>query len=169
MVRPGAWVPSQSKLPSRSDAEVTGVCSTKNLETVRSIGADHVIDYTREDFTKSGQHYDVVFDCIVNHSALAIRRVMKPKGICVAVGGPHGHWFGAMFRMLMALFIAFVMSRFTSRKLIIFIARPNRDDLNLMRELMATGKVTPVIDRRYGLTEVPHAIRYLEEGTLGGK
>ena len=150
-------------------AEVTGVCSTKNLEIVRSIGADHVIDYTREDFTKSGQHYDVVFDCIVNHSALAIRRVMKPKGICVAVGGPHGHWFGAMFRMLMALFIAFVMSRFTSRKLIIFIARPNRDDLNLMRELMATGKVTPVIDRRYGLTEVPHAIRYLEEGHARGK
>ena len=150
-------------------AEVTGVCSTRNLELVRSIGADHVIDYTREDFTKSGQRYDVVFDCIVNHSALAIRRVMNLKGIYVAVGGPHGHWLGAMFRMSMALFIAFVMSRFASRKLIIFIARPNRDDLNLMRELMATGKVTPVIDRCYGLTEVPQAIRYLEEGHARGK
>src|SRR6478672_2668635 len=92
-------------------AEVTGVCSTRNLELVRSIGADHVIDYTREDFTKSGQRYDVVFDCIVNHSALAIRRVMNLKGIYVAVGGPHGHWLGAMFRTLMALFIAFVISR----------------------------------------------------------
>lgn len=136
---------------------------------MRSIGADHVIDYTREDFTKGGQRYDVVFDCIVNHSALAIRRVMNLKGIYVAVGGPHGHWLGAMFRTLMALFIAFVMSRFASRKLIIFIARPDRDDLNLMRELMATGKVTPVIDRCYGLTEVPQAIRYLEEWHARGK
>jgi len=150
-------------------AEVTGVCSTKNLEMVQSIGADHVIDYTREDFTKSGQRYDMVFDCIVNHSVLAIRHVMKPKGVYVAVGGPHGHWFGAMFRILTALFIAFVVSRFTSRKLVIFIARPNKDDLNLMRELMATGKVTPVIDRCYGLTEVPQAIRYMEEGHARGK
>jgi NADPH:quinone reductase-like Zn-dependent oxidoreductase len=150
-------------------AEVTGVCSTRNVEMVQAIGADQVIDYSREDFTKSRHRYDLLFDCIVNHSALACRRALNPKGIYIGVGGPHGPWLGAMARMFTALFIALVLSPFASRKLVIFLARPNKEDLITMRELMVTGKVTPVIDRCYTLSEVPEAIRYLEAGHARGK
>ncbi len=148
-------------------AEVTGVCSTRNAEMVRSIGADHVIDYTQEDFTNSGKRYDLILDSVGNHSWSARRRVLNPNGICVMVGGPSdGRWMiGTLARSITAL----VLSRFVSRKLVMFLARRRKEDLTIMRELMATGKVTPVIDKRYRLSEVPEAIRYLEEGHARGK
>jgi NADPH:quinone reductase-like Zn-dependent oxidoreductase len=147
-------------------AEVTGVCSTRNVDMVRSIGADHVIDYTREDFTKRGQRYDLIFDCVGNHSLSACRRVLNPKGFCVMVGDRSGR---GMLGLLARLIAALVMSWFVSQKLVTFLARPSRADLSIMRELMASGKVTPVIDKRYSLSEVPEAIRYIEEGHARGK
>ena len=156
-------------------ADVTGVCSTRNVDMVRSIGADHganhgadrVIDYTLEDFTKSGQRYDLFFDCVGNHSLSACRRVLNPKGTYIPVGGPGGRWMiGALARSITAL----VLSRFVSQKLVIFfLAKSSKEDLTLMHELMKAGKVTPVIDKRYRLSEVPEAIRYLEEGHARGK
>jgi NADPH:quinone reductase-like Zn-dependent oxidoreductase len=146
-------------------AEVTGVCSTRNVDMVRSIGADRVIDYTQEDFTKTGQHYDIFFDCFANHSLSACRRVLNPKGIYIAIGGPSGSTIGILVGWITAL----VWSWFVSQKFLTFIARSNKEDLTIIRELMATGKVTPVIDRHYKLSEVPEAIRYLEEGHARGK
>jgi len=149
-------------------ADVTGVCSTRNVDMVRSIGADRVIDYTQEDFTKSGQRYDLLFDCVGNHSLLACRRVLNPKGIYIPVGGEGGRWMiGPLARSITAL----VLSRFVSQKLVaFFLARLSKDgDLAILRELMKAGKVTPVIDKRYRLSEVPEAIRYLEEGHARGK
>ncbi|MGA2475484.1 MAG: NAD(P)-dependent alcohol dehydrogenase [Terriglobia bacterium] len=146
-------------------ADVTGVCSTRNVDMVRSIGADRVIDYTQEDFTKSGQRYDLFFDCVGNHSLLACRRVLNPKGIYIVVGGPGGRWLGPLARMIKTL----VLSRFVSQNLVMFLARSSKEDLTIMHELMETGKVTPVIDKRYRLSEVPEAIRYLEEGHARGK
>jgi len=147
-------------------ADVTGVCSTRNVDMVRSLGADRVIDYTQEDFTKRGQRYDLIFDCVGNHSLSACRRVLNPKGIYIAVGGPSGPWMiGPLARAITAL----VLSRIVSQKFIMFIARSSKEDLAIMRELMTTGKVTPVIDKRYRLSEVPEAIRYLEEGHARGK
>lgn len=147
-------------------ADVTGVCSTRNVEMVQSIGADRVIDYTQEDFTISGQRYDLLFDCVGNHSFSACRRVLSHKGIYVAVGGPSGRW---MIGSLAGLIAALVLSRFMSQKLVMILARPNKKDLTIMHELMAAGKVTPVIDKCYRLSEVPEAIRYLEEGHARGK
>jgi len=150
-------------------ANVTAVCSARNVELVQSIGADRVIDYTREDFTRSGEKYDILFDCIVNHSALACRRILKPNGIYVAVGGPHGPMLGAITRMLMALFVAFVASRFASRKLVIFIARPNSGDLDLLSDLLKSGKVIPVVNGCFALNETADAMRFLEQGHARGK
>jgi len=133
---------------------------------VRSIGADQVIDYIQEDFTTSGQCYDLIFDCVSNHSLSACRRVLNPKGIYIMVGGPPGRWMiGPLARALTAL----VLSRFLSQKLVMCLARPSRADLSVMQELMKAGKVTPVIDKRYRLSEVPEAIRYLEKGHARGK
>ena len=147
-------------------ADVTGVCSTRNVDMVRSIGADRVIDYTREDFTKSGQRYDLIFDSVGNHSLLACRRVLNPKGIYIAVGGPSGRW---MIGPLASGITAPVLSRFVSQKLAMVLAKPSKEDLTITHELMETGKVTSVIDKRYRLSEVPEAIRYLEEGHARGK
>jgi NADPH:quinone reductase-like Zn-dependent oxidoreductase len=147
-------------------ADVTGVCSTRNVDMVRSIGADRVIDYTQQDFTKSGQRYDLIFDCIGNHSLLACRRVLTPKGIYIAVGGPSGRW---MIGPLASAITAPVLSRFVSQNFVTFIAKLSKKDLTIMHELMKTGKVTPVIDRSYSLSEVPEAIRYLEGGHARGK
>jgi NADPH:quinone reductase-like Zn-dependent oxidoreductase len=147
-------------------AEVTGVSSTRNVEMVRSIGADHVIDYTHEDFTESDQRYDLIFDCIGNHSLSACRRVLSPKGTFVMVGDRTGR---GMFGILARLITALVLSRFVSQKLVTFLARPKKEDLTIMRELMAAGKVKPVIDRHYGLSEVSEAIRYLGGGHARGK
>src|SRR5437879_9519253 len=147
-------------------ADVTGVCSTRNVDMVRSIGADRVIDYTQEDFTKSGQRYDLLFDCIGNHSFSACRRVLNPKGIYIPVGGPSGRWKIGLARGIKRL----VLSRFVSQNLVaFFLAKPSQGDLTIMHDLMKAGKVTPVIDKRYSLSEAPHAIRYQEEGHARGK
>jgi len=145
-------------------AEVTGVCSTRNVEMVRSIGADHVIDYMREDFTKSGQCYDLILDNVGNHSLSACRRVLNPKGICVIAGAPKNPGF-----FLTRFLTAPALSRCVSQKFVMFIAKVNKEDLTIIRDLMATGKVTPVIDKRYSLSDAPEAIRYLEAGHARGK
>src|SRR5580700_3423969 len=147
-------------------AEVTGVCSTRNMDMVRSIGADYVIDYTQEDFTKRGQRYDLIFDCVGNHSLSACRRVLGPEGICILVGQLSGR---GMISILARLMAALVLSRLVSQKLVMVLARPNKRDLTIMHELLKAGKVTPVIDKRYSLGEVPEAIRYLEEKHARGK
>src|SRR5262249_38519451 len=146
-------------------AEVTGVCRTRNVGMVRAIGADQVIDYTQEDFTKSGQRYDLILDCVGNHWLFACRRALNPKGIYIMVGAPSGRWIAPLDRLIKAL----VLSRFVSQKLVMVLAKLNKEDLTIMRALMAAGKVTPVIDRRYRLSETPEAIRYLEEGHTRGK
>lgn len=146
-------------------AEVTGVCSTRNVGMVRSIGAGEVIDYTQEDFTRSGRRYDLILDCIGNHSLSACRRALKPKGTYVMVGAKGGRWIGPLGRLIGAL----VVSRFVSQSLVPCMAKGKREDLNLLRELLEAGKITPVIDRRYSLSKVPQAIRYLEEGHARGK
>jgi NADPH:quinone reductase-like Zn-dependent oxidoreductase len=145
-------------------AEVTGVCSTRNVDMVRSLGADRVIDYTQEDFTKMGQRYDLLFDCVGNHSLSACRRVLNPHGICVIAGAPKELW-----PFLTRALVAPVLSRCVSQKFVMFIAKVRKEDLTILCGLMETGKVTPVIDRRYRLSEVPEAIRYLEEGHARGK
>jgi NADPH:quinone reductase-like Zn-dependent oxidoreductase len=147
-------------------ADVTGVCSTRNVDMVRSIGADQVIDYTQQDFTKGTQRYDMIFDAVGNHSFSTCRRVLNPKGTYVAAGGQTDPWLiGPLTRSIKAL----VLSWFVSQKLAMFIAKMSKEDLTVMHELMKTGKVTPVIDRRYRLSELPAAIRYLEEGHARGK
>jgi NADPH:quinone reductase-like Zn-dependent oxidoreductase len=147
-------------------AYVTGVCSTRNVDMVRLIGADRVIDYTQEDFTNSGQRYDLIFDSVGNHSLLACRRVLNPKGTYIAVGGPSSRW---MIGPLTSAITAPVLSRLVDRKFVTFIAKGSKEDLTVMHELMEARKVTPVIDKRYRLSEVPEAIRYLEEGHARGK
>jgi NADPH:quinone reductase-like Zn-dependent oxidoreductase len=146
--------------------DVTGVCSTRNVGMVRSIGADQVIDYTQEDFTKSGQRYDLILDMIGNHSLSDCRRALTPEGTLVLVGGPdEGRWLRPLTGMLKPV----VLSRFVSQNLVMFLARRSKEDLIIMQELLEAGKVTPVIDRSYPLSEVPEAIRYLEEGHAQGK
>lgn len=147
-------------------AEVTGVCSTRNVEMVRSIGADQVIDYTQEDFTKGEQRYDLILDCVGNHSLSAYRRVLKPKGVHVGAGGPTDRWtLGPLARWIGSL----VVAPFVSQKMTGVLAKAKKEDLVVMQGLLKDGKVTPVIDRRYALREVPEAIRYVEEGHARGK
>ena len=146
-------------------AEVTGVCSTKNVEMVRSIGADHVVDYTKEDFTKSEQRYDLMLDNVGNHSLSESMRVLNPHGKYIMIGGPTGRWIDPLPRA----FKARVMGRFVSQEVGMFLAQLKHADLALLGDLMQAGKVTPVIDRRYRLSELPEAIRYLETGHARGK
>lgn len=146
-------------------AEVTGVCSTRNVEMVRSIGADHVVDYTKEDYTESGQQYDLIIDMVGNHSLLANRRALNPDGIFVIVGGPKGNWL----KPLMSPIKALMLSPFVEQEFVMLLAKMNKDDLAILGDLMQDGKVTPVIDKRYRLSEVPAAIRYSEEGHARGK
>ncbi len=147
-------------------AEVTGVCSTRNVAMVRSIGADHVIDYTQEDFTQGARRYDLIFDAVGNHSLSENRRVLGPKAALVLVGAPEGNWLGPLLPSLKAL----VMSRFVSQRLAPLVGRVrNKEDLITLQGLLEAGKVTPVIDRTYPLNEVPEAIRYLEAGHARGK
>jgi NADPH:quinone reductase-like Zn-dependent oxidoreductase len=148
-------------------AEVTGVCSTRNVEMVRSIGADHVIDYTQADFTQSGRQYDIFFDCIGNRSLSECRRVLTPAGVYVGVGGG-GPDVGS-FTLLAGMIEKPVLSLFGKQKLLGLVARMNQPDLVILGEMMTNGKVKPVIDRRYKLSEVPEAIRYLETGHARGK
>ena len=148
-------------------AEVTGVCSTRNVELVRSIGADIVIDYTREDFASNGKQYDVIFDLVANHSFAEHRRVMTPKGIYIAAGmvGLDGSISSVLKRLVPEL----IKWRFVSQKSISLLAKLNQQDLSIIGALIVEGKITPVIDRRYSLSEVPDAVLYLEEGHARGK
>ena len=151
-------------------AEVTGVCSTRNLDLVRSIGADHVIDYTKEDFTKGDQRYDVIFDNVQNHTFSERRRVLTSNGICVLAGLGGAGWHEDTWTHLVRSFTTPLMSKFTSQKFSFYISQLNHNDLALLGDLMLSGKVTPVIDRTYkSLGEVQDALQYLEQGHARGK
>ena len=148
------------------DAEVSGVCSTRNVEMVRSLGADHVVDYTREDFTRSGRNYDLIFQLAGTLSPSECRRALTSDGTLVLSSGESdGHWIGAVARILKAN----VLSPFVSQKMTSFTVKPNREDLQFLQQLIEAGKLTPMIDRTYPLSGVPEAIRYLEEGHARGK
>jgi NADPH:quinone reductase-like Zn-dependent oxidoreductase len=147
-------------------ADVTGVCSTKNVEMVRSIGADRVIDYTKEDFTQGSARYDLIIDNVGNHTLSEYRHVLTPNGALVMVGGPSDN-FGLDF--LTTAVRTYLVAPFVSQKLIFMLAQTNKDDLNVLRDLMEAGKLTPVIDRRYPLAETAQAIGYLEQGHAKGK
>ena len=147
-------------------AEVTGVCSTKKVEMVRSIGADHVVDYTREDIASDGQRYDVVIDIGGNRSLTRLRRALTPRGTLVIVGGETGgRWLGGSDRGIRAI----VLSRFVGQRLTAFVNSENAGDLTVLTELIESGKLTPVIDRTYPLSEVPAAIRRMQDGHAQGK
>jgi len=144
-------------------AEVTAVCSTRNLEIARSIGADHVIDYTREDFTKTGQRYDLILSINGNHPLSAYRRALNTRGMYICAGG-------ALPLIMQAMFLGPVVSRLARKKMgFMGLARTNPEDLQVLRELLEAGKVAPVIDHRYPLSEVPEAIRYLVKEHAQGK
>lgn len=149
-------------------ANVTGVCSGRNAEMVRSLGADRVIDYTKEDFSQSGERYDLIVDNVGTQPLANFRRALAPDGICVMIGGggpDEGNWIGPMSRPLKAL----LLKPFFKERMSMMLGDINKDDLTLLGEMMASGKVTPVIDRTYPLAEVPQAIRYLEEGHARAK
>ena len=150
-------------------AEVTGVCSTKNLELVRSIGADHVIDYTKEDYTKGDQRYDVIYDLVNNRSFSERRRVLKPGGICVLAGiGGSGMHKDTLFNMAGAL-TASLRSKFAKEKFVTFGVDINKKDLGILRDLSEGGKVVPALTKTYPLTETAAAYKYLETGHVQGK
>jgi NADPH:quinone reductase-like Zn-dependent oxidoreductase len=147
-------------------AEVTGVCSTTKMDMVRSLGADHVIDYTSDDFADGLQRYDVIMDIGGNASLSRLRRALAPKGTLVIAGGEtDGRWLGGTDRQIRAL----MLSPFVGQKLTTFIASQNHDDLIVLKELIEAGNVAPAIDRTYPLSEVPKAIRYVKEGHARGK
>jgi NADPH:quinone reductase-like Zn-dependent oxidoreductase len=149
-------------------ADVTGVCSTRNVDLVRSLGADRVIDYTKEDFAKSGQRYDAILDNVPNHSLSDCRGILTPQGkyVMIGAGGPNdSRWVGPFGRVIHAL----VLSPFISQQMGMMMADTSQKDLTILADLMQSGKVKPVIDRTYKLSEVPEAIRYLEEGHARGK
>src|ERR1041385_3035404 len=149
--------------------DVTAVCSTRNVDLVKSIGADRVIDYTKEDFTKTDQRYDMIYDLVGNHSFSERRRMLTPNGICVLAGiggaGAHPETLGRIGRNFWDAFL----SNFSKQKFPFYIAKLTKDDLNVMRDLMESGKVTPVIDRAYKISETQAAVHYLEEGHARGK
>ncbi len=145
-------------------AEVTGVCSTRNLDMVRSIGADYVIDYTKEDFTQTGQRYDLIFDAVGNRSVADFKRALSLHGICAVAG------FTTMSRLFQVVVLGAWVSMTGSKKIgLMATAKANKKDLLFIKELLEAGKVVPVIDRTYPLHQVPEAIRYLEQGHARGK
>src|SRR6184192_2215265 len=149
-------------------AEVTGVCSTRNLDLVRSLGADHVIDYTKEDFAKGAERYDVILDNVPNHSLSEIRRVLNPKGkyVLIGGGGPNDNtWIGPFGRIIQTA----VLSPFIGQQMGMMMADANHNDLAILADMMQSGKLKPVIDRTYKLEQVPDAIRYVEKGHARGK
>jgi NADPH:quinone reductase-like Zn-dependent oxidoreductase len=148
--------------------DVTGVCSTRNVDLVRSLGADHIIDYTKEDFAKGEQRYDVILDNVPNHSLSECRRILNPNGkyVMIGGGGPDDNpWVGPFGRVIKTM----VLSKFVSQKMGMMMADANQKDLAVLGDMMQSGKVKPVIDRTYKLSEVPEAIRYLEQGHARGK
>ncbi len=143
-------------------AEVTAVCSPRNVDRARVMGADHVIDYTQEDFTRSGLRYDLILGANAHHSIFDYRRVLSPDGIFVMAGG-------GLARILQAMFLGSLLSRIGYMKMRFFIAKINGRDLRLLKDLLEAGKIVPIIDRRYPLGEVAEALRYREEGHAQGK
>ena len=146
-------------------AHVTGVCSTRNVELVRSLGADHVVDYTKEDFTRAAERYDLILDLVGNHGLLAVRRALTPDGKYVMIGGPAGRWIAPMDTVIRA----FLLQPFIKQEMGFMISKVNRDDLMLLRELMQSGRLTPVIDKTYPLSEARDAVAYVETGRARGK
>lgn len=146
-------------------AEVTAVCSTRNVELVRSLGADRIVDYTQADFAAEDVRYDVIVDNVANRSMSDLRRVLGPNGRLVIVGGAHGNWIGPFSLPLKAL----VLAPFVDQKMGMMIAQSTQADMQYLADLMAAGKLTPVIDRTYPLNEVAESIRYLETGRARGK
>jgi NADPH:quinone reductase-like Zn-dependent oxidoreductase len=147
-------------------AEVTGVCSTRNVDMVRSIGADHVIDYTKEDFTRSGKQYDFILDNVANHSLTDLRHALTPTGTLIPNGGGFDHrWMASGGRIVRAA----VLFRFGGQKLGNFLMSANQQDLIVLKELIEAGKVTPVMDRTYPLSQTAEAIAHVGEGHARGK
>jgi NADPH:quinone reductase-like Zn-dependent oxidoreductase len=147
-------------------AEVTGVCGTANVQMVRSIGADHVIDYTKEDYTRTGQRYDLLLDIAGNRRLAECRRVLAPAGVLVGVGAPDlGRWLGPAARGIKIM----LLSPLVSQRLTVFLAQQRRDDLAFLRDLIEAGKLTPVIDQTYPLPAVAQAMAHLETGHAKGK
>jgi NADPH:quinone reductase-like Zn-dependent oxidoreductase len=147
-------------------AEVTGVCSTRNVELVRSLGADHVVDYSKEDFTRSAQHYDLMLDIAGSKSWRACRRVLKPQAILVIVGAPKGNRLMGPLSHVVRLRLASLRS---SRKVVFFIAKLNKEDMMTLRELLEAGKVTPVIDKSFEFGQIADAFGYMGEGHARAK
>jgi NADPH:quinone reductase-like Zn-dependent oxidoreductase len=145
--------------------EVTGVCSTRNVELVRSLGADHVVDYTAEDFSRRGQRYHVVLDLVGNRSLRALRRTLTPEGTLVIAGGGHGRVLGPLALPLAAT----IVNRFVKQRLVPFLAQLRKDDLTTILGLIESGQVTPVVERRYPLSEAHQAMRHVEQGHARGK
>ena len=148
-------------------AQVTGVCSGRNVEIVRGMGADQVVDYATEDFAKSRERYDVIFDLVGNRPVADFRSVLKAEGVFIGCGGggpdtSAGHLVGGMLKQMVA-------GWFTKQKLVGVLAKRSKGDLEVLKELLSNGRIKPVIDRKYSLAEVPEAIRYLEEGHARGK
>ncbi|HEV2006325.1 MAG TPA: NAD(P)-dependent alcohol dehydrogenase [Candidatus Limnocylindrales bacterium] len=158
------------QIASAVGAEVTGVCSTRNLELVRSIGADHVIDYTGDDFTRGAERYDLIIDIAATRPLRDCRRVLTPNGRLVIVGAAVGHadgrWIGPMIRPAAAA----IISRFVKERLLLpFLAHRSKDDLLVLKSMIESGTVTPLIDRAYPLAQTAEAIRYVEAGHARGK
>ena len=154
------------QIAKAAGAEVTGVSSTAKVDLVRSLGADHVIDYTRDDITAGGHRYDVIIDTGGHRPLSQLRRALTPRGTLVIVGSEHGgRWLGGSDRQLRALMLA----PFTSQRLTTFICSENTQDLQALTELIESGQVRPVIDRTYPLSQIPQAIQYLRDGHAQGK
>ena len=153
------------QIATSSGAEVTGVCSTRNVEMVRSIGADHVVDYTRDDFADGSERYDVLVDSAASRSLSDCMRALTPEGAYVNFGYPGGRWVGGFGRSLKMG----ALSPFVSQRMREFVARPTREDLVVLKDLIEAGNVAPVIDRAYPLSETPDALRYVLEGHARGK
>ena len=150
-------------------AEVTGVCSTRNLDLVRSLGADHVIDYTKEDFTKGDERYDVIYDLVNNRSFAERRRILKPGGICVLAGVGGSGMHKETFSNLVGELTAALRSKFGNEKFVVFGVDINKKDLGVLRDLTESGKVSPALTKTYPLTETAAAYKYLETGHVSGK
>jgi NADPH:quinone reductase-like Zn-dependent oxidoreductase len=146
-------------------AEVTAVCSTRNVERARELGADHVVDYTREDFTRSDERYDVLFDNAGSRSWRACRRVLKPEATLVLVGGPKSRLLGPLGHIVAVRLAAWR----SSQKAVFFVAKFNKPDVAALRELIEAGTIAPVVERRYELNDVADALRYMGEGHVQGK
>ncbi len=150
-------------------ADVTAVCSGKYADMVRTIGADRVIDYTKEDFTAGAERYDLIFDIVGNHSFSERRHILKPNGICVMVGLGGSGWHDGFWSRIGGELTSYIASRFVKEKFIAYIAEFNKADMTVLRDLIEAGKIKPVIDRTFPFTQVPDAVRYLETGHAKGK